>query len=127
MNPPSHEHIVFVSSEHKTGLDTRMILLWKDIRESIAGSDRDFTQGSIGRAILLLAIPMVQELMMESIFAVVDIFFVSRLGAEAVATVGITESMLTIVYAIAIILAESLIGIVGMIMFRWGRWKTQAV
>ena len=79
--------------------------LWRDILESISGSDQDFTQGNMGRAILLLSIPMVLEMAMESIFAVVDIFFVSKLGPAAVATVGITESMMTIVYAIAMGLA----------------------
>ena len=75
--------------------------LWNAFKEAIAGSDRDFTKIPLNKAIFLLAIPMVLEMVMESIFAVVDIFFVSKLGAEAVATVGITESVLTLIYAIA--------------------------
>jgi putative MATE family efflux protein len=77
--------------------------VWTTIRESIAGSHRgEYTDGPIGRAILLLAIPMVLELVLESVFAVVDVFFVSRLGADAVATVGLTEAMMTFIYAVAI-------------------------
>jgi putative MATE family efflux protein len=76
--------------------------LWSTIREAIRGSHQDYTKAPIGRAVVLLAIPMVLEMLMESVFAVADIFFVGHLGANAVATVGITESLMTIVYAVAI-------------------------
>ncbi|MBP6811730.1 MAG: hypothetical protein KA138_09430, partial [Saprospiraceae bacterium] len=72
------------------------------IRQSINGDQQEFTKGSIDRAIVLLSIPMILEMAMESLFAVVDIFFVSKIGPEAIATVGITESVLTLVYSIAI-------------------------
>ena len=73
------------------------------LREAVRGSEQDFTEGSIGRAIVLLSVPMILEMMMESLFGIVNIFYVARwLGAEAAATVGLTESMLTIVFGIAI-------------------------
>jgi putative MATE family efflux protein len=76
--------------------------VWSAIREALAGAHgRDFTEGPIGRSIFILAVPMVLEMVMESIFAVVDVFVVAHLGAEAVATVGLTESMMTMLYALA--------------------------
>lgn len=78
---------------------------WHDVRDALRGTRHDYTSGSIGRAIFLLAIPMVLEMLMESLFALSDVFFVSRLGASAVATVGLTESMMIVVYTIAMGLA----------------------
>jgi putative MATE family efflux protein len=89
------------------GTATPVPTLWASIREAIAGSHQDFTSGSLDRAILLLAIPMVLEMVLESLFAVVDVFWVGRLGADAVATVGLTESMLTLVFAVAMGLSMS--------------------
>src|SRR5499425_2219072 len=69
---------------------------WPSVREALRGSHQDYTAGSLNRAILLLAIPMVLEMVLESLFAVVDVFWVGRLGADAVATVGLTESLLSL-------------------------------
>lgn len=76
--------------------------LWSIIREAIRGSQQDFTTIPVGRAVFLLAVPMVLEMSMESLFVVVDIFWVSVLGADAVATVGLTESLLATIYAVAV-------------------------
>jgi len=75
------------------------------LREAIRGSNRDFTTGPIGLAIFLLAVPMILEMSMESLFAVVDIFFVAKLGADAIAIVGLTESVMALIYAVAFGLA----------------------
>jgi putative MATE family efflux protein len=72
--------------------------IWTAIREAIRGSSQDFTEGNLRRAIVLLAIPMVLEMVMESLFAIVDVFWVAHLGANAIATVGLTESVLMLVY-----------------------------
>lgn len=88
-------------------MDTQELVLgspppsfWGSIREALRGSHQDFTQGNLNRAIVLLAIPMVMEMVLESLFAVVDVFWVGRLGADAVATVGLTESLLSIIFAV---------------------------
>lgn len=76
--------------------------LWRTVRDAVRGVEFDYTAINLNRSILLLAIPMVLEMAMESVFAVVDVFFVSRLGADAVATVGLTESLITLVFAVAL-------------------------
>lgn len=77
------------------------------IRQSLVGTEQDYTTGSIDRAIVLLSVPMILEMAMESLFAVVDAFFVAKIGIEAVATVGLTESCLTLVYSVAIGLSSA--------------------
>jgi putative MATE family efflux protein len=83
-------------------VETRAPGFWSSLREALMGSSQDFTEGSIGRAIVLLAVPMVLEMCMESLFGVVDVFWVAHLGANAITTVGLTETGLTLVYVIAL-------------------------
>ena len=83
------------------------------IKLSLNGEEQDYTQGNISRAVFLLAIPMILELSLESVFAVVDIFFVSKLGQNAIATVGLTESVITIIYSLAIGLSTAATAIVA--------------
>ncbi len=90
-----------------------MANIFNEIIESIKGAEQDFTRMKLRRAVILLAIPMVMEMIMESLFALFDIIFVSRLGAEATATVGITESLMTIIYSVGMGLAMATTGIVS--------------
>ncbi|QJW91514.1 MATE family efflux transporter [Spirosoma taeanense] len=89
---------------------TRYFRLFLD---ALRGSETNFTSGSINRAIFLLSVPMILEMVMESLFAVVDVFFVAKIGTEAVATVGLTESVLTLVYSIAIGLSTAATALVA--------------
>ncbi len=86
---------------------------FSDVREAVSGTEQDFTEGKLSRAILLLSIPAVLEMIMESVFVIVDIWFVSKLGSDAVATVGLTESLITIVYAISLGLATATTSLVS--------------
>src|SRR5258708_16145734 len=75
--------------------------IWATIREAVRGTHIDYTTAPVGRAVILLAVPMVVEMSMESVFAVADVFWVAHLGADAVATVGLTESILPLIYTSA--------------------------
>src|ERR1041384_6005887 len=75
---------------------------WSILKEAFRGSNRDFTEGSIGIAIFILSVPMIIEMLAESLFAIVDSFYVAKLGADALATVAITESMMFLIYSVAI-------------------------
>ena len=81
--------------------------LWASVKEAVRGSHQDFTAGGLNRAILLLAIPMILEMVLESLFAVVDVFWVSHLGPDAIATVGLTESLMYLVFAVGMGLSLS--------------------
>ena len=91
----------------------RRFTLWQELLNSIRGTEADYTRISLKRAILLLAVPMVLELVMESTFAVVDIFFVGKLGPSAVATVGLTETYLFLLYSVAMGLSTAVTAIVA--------------
>lgn len=81
---------------------SRALHIIRLLKTAVTGEEKEFTSGSINRAIFMLSVPMILEMIMESLFAVVDVFFVGKLGVDAVATVGLTESMLTIIYSIGI-------------------------
>src|SRR5438067_698560 len=108
---------------HPTQHRNKLSFFFSLVKRSLKGEEHDYTQGSIRQAIILLAIPMILELSLESVFAVVDIFFVSRLGSDAMQTVGLTESVITIVYTLGIGLS---IGATAMVARRVGEKNIDA-
>ena len=101
------------STEANQPLPVPNASIWQELKNAIKGTEADYTQIGLRRAIFLLAIPMILELVMESTFAVVDIYFVGRLGASAVATVGLTETYMFLMYAIAMGLSMAVTAIVA--------------
>lgn len=97
--------------------------IWATLREAVRGAEIDYTTAPVGRAVILLSVPMVLEMAMESIFAVADVFWLAHLGADAVATVGLTESMLTIIYTAAMGLS---IGATALVARRTGEHDSEA-
>src|SRR5262252_42061 len=97
--------------------------MWKTLVAAVRGTPIDYTTAPVGRAVIMLAVPMVMEMAMESIFAVADVFWVAHLGADAVATVGLTESMMTIVYTVALGLS---IGATALVARRIGERNDEA-
>ncbi len=87
--------------------------IWQELKDAIKGTEADYTKVSLNRAIFLLAVPMILELVMESTFAVVDIFFVGKLGSSAVATVGLTETYLFLLYSVAMGLSMAVTAIIA--------------
>lgn len=88
-----------------TSLSNKLSLFFKNLKIAISGSEKEFTTGNINRAIFMLSVPMILEMIMESLFAIVDVFYVSKVGINAIATVGLTESVIFLIYAIAVGLA----------------------
>jgi putative MATE family efflux protein len=86
---------------------------WTLLKQAVRGSEQDYTEGSLGRAVFLLSVPMILEMLMESVFGILDVYFVGRLGVEAVAAVGLTESFLTVVFAVAIGMSMSTTALVA--------------
>ncbi len=107
----------------KNSLDS-LSSAWRLFRQALAGNtEEDYTRGPVNRAVILLAIPMVIEMLMESVFAVVDMFFVAKLGIEAVAAVGLTEAVIILLYAVAVGLS---ISVTAMVARRYGEKNPEA-
>ncbi len=99
-----------MTSNTNTSKGKRLITV---IKQSLNGEEQDYTKGSIRKAVFLLAVPMILEMTLEGVFALVDMFFVGKLGPNAIATVGLTESVITIIYSIAIGLSTGATAIVA--------------
>ena len=108
-----HEKEAVTSTPQQAPPGKKRVGLWGSVLESLRGTDQDFTTGSLNRAVGLLAVPMVLEMAGESLFAICDAFFVARLGSEALAAVGLTESLLELIYALAIGLSMATTAIVA--------------
>lgn len=100
--PSFFYYLILIYMSRTSTLSTRTSSVFSLIKQALRGDAQDYTTGSLRRAVFLLAIPMILEMGMESVFALVDLFFVGRLGKHAVSTVGLTESVLTIIYSLAI-------------------------
>ena len=87
--------------------------IWEELSNAIRGTEADYTQIGLGKAVFLLAVPMILELIMESTFAVVDIYFVGTLGPSAVATIGLTETYLFLLYSVGTGLAMGVTAVVA--------------
>lgn len=96
-----------------TTSSTHSLSFWTELRSALAGEERDWTRVAPRRAVLLLAVPMMLEMVLESVFSVVDVFFVARLGPAAVATVGLTEAVITVLFAVALGLATATTALVA--------------
>lgn len=95
------------SIETATATTTPDTSWWGTLRDAVLGSQQDYTEGNLGRAVFLLSVPMILEMAMESIFGILDVFWVGKIGSDAVAAVGITEALLTLVFAMALGLSMS--------------------
>src|SRR6476659_9156732 len=106
-------HFQFLFMSQSNQHTSRSSLFISLLKQSFRGDEHDYTQGSIRQAIILLAVPMILELSLESVFAVVDMFFVGKLGEKAIQTVGLTESVITIIYSVAIGLSTAATAVVA--------------
>lgn len=95
--------VSFISSLFRSfGHTSQLRHLLSDVRDALRGTSHDYTEGSLARAVLILAVPMVLEMAMQSVFSVVDVYFVGRLGADSIAILGLSDALLSLVFAVSI-------------------------